>query len=159
MTIGVEVDAFDLKLLAHLQEDASRTNSELGMLIHLSASQVSRRRQRLENAGVIRRYRADLAPDLLGFGVIAFVGVTLDTHNSENSARLHELMGTLACVLEAYTMTGDMDYLLKVCVSDLKELSRFINNDLLPHEAVRNVRSSIAMEIIKDENRLPLRKV
>ncbi|MDD7911710.1 MULTISPECIES: Lrp/AsnC family transcriptional regulator [Pseudovibrio] len=159
MASTVDLDPFDLKILASLQEDASRTNQEIGTLIHLSASQVSRRRQRLETAGVIRRYRADLSPDHLGFGVIAFVGVTLDTHNNENSVRFHELTRSLDCVQEAYTMTGDMDYLLKVCVPDLKGLSKFINNDLLPHQAVENVRSSIAMETIKDENQLPLGKV
>jgi DNA-binding Lrp family transcriptional regulator len=60
-------------------------------------------------------------------------------------------------VQEAHALTGDVDYMLKVAVTDLPALSRFINDELLPHDSVRNVRSSIAMETLKDDNRLPFR--
>ncbi len=53
-------------------------------------------------------------------------------------------------------MTGDMDYMLKIRVKDLKALGEVINNELLPHEAVQNVRSSISMETLRDDNHLPL---
>ena len=59
-------------------------------------------------------------------------------------------------VQEAHTLTGDVDYMLKIVVPDLKALSRVINDDLLPHEAVQHVRSSIAMDTLKDDNQLPL---
>ncbi|WP_310618574.1 Lrp/AsnC family transcriptional regulator [Flexibacterium corallicola] len=152
----IDLDGFDLKLLAILQEDASLTNQELGGRIHLSASQVSRRRQRLEMKGVIRRYRADLVAEALGFDVVAFVGVSLATHNRQNAKHFYRLVQSLPCVQEAYAMTGDLDYLLKVCARDLKELNKIINEELLPHEAVQNVRSSIAMDALKKSNQLPL---
>ena len=63
----------------------------------------------------------------------------------------------LAALLTACaTLTGDLDYMLKIVVADLKALSRIINDELLPQEAVNNVRSSIAMETLKDDNLLPL---
>jgi len=59
-------------------------------------------------------------------------------------------------VQEAHAMTGDADYLLKLVVRDLKGLSVLVNEVLLPHESVARVRSSIVLETLKDEPRLPL---
>lgn len=154
--MSVALDGFDLKLLAVLQENAALTNHEIGQRISLSASQVSRRRQRLEQDRVIRRYRADLSPDLLGLTVTAFVGVTLGAHSRENARKFRLMVTAMPEVQEAHTLTGDVDYMLKVVVRDLKALSRIINDELLPHDAVQNVRSSIAMETLKDDNLLPL---
>jgi DNA-binding Lrp family transcriptional regulator len=154
--MSVALDGFDLKLLAVLQENAALTNHEIGHRISLSASQVSRRRQRLEQDRVIRRHRADLAPDLLGLTVTAFVGVTLGAHSRENARKFRLMVTAMPEVQEAHTLTGDVDYMLKVVVRDLKALSRIINDELLPHDAVQNVRSSIAMETLKDDNLLPL---
>jgi DNA-binding Lrp family transcriptional regulator len=151
----IEIDGFDTKILASLQDDAAVTNQQLGERIGLSASQVSRRRQRLEETGVLRRYRADIDPASVGFTVVAFVGVALDAHSRQNARRFKDLVRGLAEVQEAHVMTGDMDYLLKVVVRDLAALADFINEDLLPHDSVRNVRSSIAMETLKDDNLLP----
>lgn len=150
------LDGFDLKLLTALQENAALTNSQIGEVIGLSASQVSRRRQKLEETGVIRRYRADLAPEALGLTVIAFVGVTLGAHSRENARKFRNVVTAMPEVQEAHTLTGDLDYMLKIVVPDLKALSRIINDELLPQEAVHHVRSSIAMETLKDDNLLPL---
>lgn len=152
----MELDSFDLRLLGALQENSALTNQQLGERIGLSASQVSRRRQTLEGEGIIRRYRADLATERLGFAVTAFVGVTLGAHSRENARRFRAMVQAMPEVQEAHTLTGDVDYMLKIVVPDLKALSRVINDDLLPHEAVQHVRSSIAMDTLKDDNQLPL---
>lgn len=152
----VALDAFDIKLLAALQENSAATNAEIGETIGLSASQVSRRRQKLEDSGTIRRYRADLNPEILGFMVTAFVGVTLGAHTRENARKFRNMVKAMPEVQEAHTLTGDVDYMLKVVVPDLKSLSRIINDELLPQEPVHHVRSSIAMETLKDNNLLPL---
>ncbi|WP_417687262.1 Lrp/AsnC family transcriptional regulator [Roseibium sp.] len=152
----VALDSFDVKILRTLQENAALTNQELGDRIGLSASQVSRRRQRLEQEGVIRCTRVSLDPDALGLSVIAYVGVTLGAHSRENARRFREMVTAMPEVQEAHTLTGDVDYMLKVVVKDLKALSRIINDQLLPHEAVQHVRSSIAMETLKDDNLLPV---
>jgi len=154
--MNVALDGFDVKLLAILQGNAALTNSELGEEIGLSASQVSRRRQKLEETGVIRRYRAALDPEALGLAVTAFVGVTLGAHSKENARRFRNMVTAMPEVQEAHTLTGDVDYMLKIVVPDLKALSRVINDELLPQEAVHHVRSSIAMETLKDDNLLPI---
>ncbi|GAA0784477.1 Lrp/AsnC family transcriptional regulator [Roseibium denhamense] len=154
--MNIALDAFDVKLLAALQENAALTNAELGDVISLSASQVSRRRQKLEEAGIIRRYRAALDPEALGLLVTAYVGVTLGAHSKENARKFRTMVKAMPEVQEAHTLTGDVDYMLKIVVPDLKALSRIINDDLLPQEAVQHVRSSIAMETLKDDNLLPV---
>ncbi|WP_298964271.1 Lrp/AsnC family transcriptional regulator [uncultured Roseibium sp.] len=152
----VALDGYDVKLLAALQENAALTNSELGDVINLSASQVSRRRAKLEEAGIIRRYKAALDAEALGLMVTAFVGVTLGAHSRENARRFRNMVKAMPEVQEAHTLTGDQDYMLKIVVPDLKALSHVINDELLPQEAVHHVRSSIAMETLKDDNLLPL---
>ncbi|MEP3045203.1 MAG: Lrp/AsnC family transcriptional regulator [Roseibium sp.] len=152
----IALDGFDVKLLAALQENAALTNAELGDAIGLSASQVSRRRQKLEDSGIIRRYRAALSPEALGLTVTAFVGVTLGAHSKENARKFRNMVKAMPEVQEAHTLTGDVDYMLKIVVPDLKSLSRIVNDDLLPQEAVHHVRSSIAMDTLKDDNLLPI---
>ncbi|XYK78942.1 MAG: Lrp/AsnC family transcriptional regulator [Labrenzia sp.] len=152
----IALDSFDVKLLAAIQENSAATNAEIGETIGLSASQVSRRRQKLEDNGIIRRYRAALDPEALGFTVTAFVGVTLGAHSRENARKFRNMVTAMPEVQEAHTLTGDVDYMLKVVVRDLKALSRIVNDELLPQEAVQHVKSSIAMDTLKDDNLLPL---
>ncbi|MEO9529303.1 Lrp/AsnC family transcriptional regulator [Roseibium sp.] len=154
--MNIALDGFDVKLLAALQSNAALTNAELGDVIGLSASQVSRRRAKLEETGVIRGYRAALDPEALGLTVTAFVGVSLGAHSRENARRFRTMVKAMPEVQEAHTLTGDLDYMLKIVVPDLKALSRIVNDELLPQEAVQHVRSSIAMDTLKDDNLLPL---
>lgn len=156
MTNPITLDAFDLKILAALQEDGRLGNQELADRVNLSASQCSRRRIRLEARGVVRGYRADLAPELLGLGVIVFTRVTLHAHSGDNSRRFAELVQGLDCVLEAHALTGDSDYLLKMIVPDLKALSLVVNERLLHHDSVAHVRSSVVLTTLKDGAPLPL---
>ena len=81
----ISVDAFDLKILAALQDDGRLTNQQLADVAGLSASQCSRRRMRLEEEKVIAGYHADLASEALGFNVIAFIHITLATHSPDNA--------------------------------------------------------------------------
>jgi DNA-binding Lrp family transcriptional regulator len=153
---GVELDRFDHTLLAALQEDASATNGVLAERIGLSASQVSRRRQALEEAGVIRGYRALVDREALGLGIVVMVHVTMARHSPENAGRFRRLALARPEVLDAFTLTGEADYVLKVVVADLKALAAFINDVLLPHEAVDRVRSEVVLEAIKENGALPI---
>ncbi len=156
MTESLTLDGFDLKILAALQEDGRLGNQELAERVHLSASQCSRRRLRLEERGVVRGYRAELAPGRLGLTVTVFTKVALATHNRDNARRFAELVRGLDCVLEAHVMTGDSDYLLKLIVPDLKALSAVVNDVLLPHESVAHVHSSVVLDTLKAAAPLPL---
>lgn len=151
-----QVDAFDRKILALLQGDARLTNNDLSDKVNLSPSQCSRRRQRLEDDGFIRGYRATLDRDRLGFGLVNVVTVTLSTHNRDNARRFAELVSRLPEVQEAHALTGEMDYILKVVTRDLKSLAAFVNDVLLPHESVQHVKTAIVLETLKETTSLPL---
>ncbi|WP_315731337.1 MULTISPECIES: Lrp/AsnC family transcriptional regulator [unclassified Bradyrhizobium] len=155
----ISVDAFDLKILAALQDDGRLTNQELADIAGLSASQCSRRRMRLEEEGVISGYRAELAGAALGFELIAFIQITLATHSPDNAKRFRSLVNRVEEIQEAYALTGDADYLLKAVLRDLKSLSDIVNNVLMPHQSVAHVRSSIVLDRLKESAKLPLRSV
>lgn len=152
----ISLDAFDLKILGALQDDGRLTNQELAELAGLSASQCSRRRMRLEET-VIAGYHADLSSEALGFGVIAFIQVGLATHSPDNSKRFRALVNRIDEIQEAYSLTGDADYVLKAVLRDLKGLSNLVNDVLMPHQSVAHVRSSIVLDRLKESSRLPLR--
>lgn len=153
----ISMDSFDLKMLVALQEDGRLTNQQLADAVGLSASQCSRRRMRLEEEGVISGYHADLASERLGFNVIAFVHITLATHSPDNAQHFRDLVQRVDDVQEAYSLTGDADYLLKIILRDLKSLSDIVNNVLMPHPSVAHVRSSIVLDRLKATAKLPLR--
>ena len=156
MSESEEIDAFDRKILALLQVDGRLTNNDLSERVNLSASQCSRRRQRLEEEGLIRGYRAVLDRDRLGFPLVNIISVTLATHNRDNARRFAELLGRLPEVLEAHALTGEMDYFVKVVTPDLKSLAEFVNDVLLPHESVQHVKTSIVLQTLKETTALPL---
>ncbi|MGO9356261.1 MAG: Lrp/AsnC family transcriptional regulator [Xanthobacteraceae bacterium] len=155
----ISVDGFDLKILAALQRDGRLTNQELADVAGLSASQCSRRRSRLEQDKVIQGYHADLASEALGFNVIALVQITLATHSPNNARRFRDLVRRTGAIQEAYALTGDADYLLKIALRDLKSLSDIVNNVLMPHESVAHVRSSIVLDCLKATRLLPLEQI
>jgi len=150
------MDDFDIRLLRALQDDGRLTNHDLAERVGLSASQCSRRRAALEEAGVIAGYHAALAAEAVGLDVVALVQVTLATHSPDNSKRFRDLVAGLDEVQDAYAVTGEADYHLRLAVPDLKALSRLLNEVFLPHGSVAHVRSSIVLDRLKQTTRLPL---
>ncbi len=156
MDKSAHLDAFDLRILEALQDDARLTNQQLSERVRLSASQCSRRRAALEASGLIRGYHAALDPAAFGFQMLAFIQVTLATHNRDNASRFRELVAGIDAIQEAHALTGDADYLLKVVLVDLADLAALVNGRLLAHESVAHIRSSIVFERLKESWRLPL---
>ncbi|MEO9337320.1 Lrp/AsnC family transcriptional regulator [Mesorhizobium sp. SB112] len=155
---SAHLDKFDRKILSILQEDARLTNNDLSERVNLSASQCSRRRQRLEEEGFIKAYRAILDRDKVGFPLVNVISVTLATHNRDNAQRFADLLEKLPEVQEAHALTGEMDYILKVVTPDLKSLADFVNGVLLPHESVQHVKTAIVLQTLKETGALPLRE-
>ena len=151
-----EMDGFDKNIVRALQRNGRLTNGELGDLVGLSASQCSRRRAALEESGVIRGYTALVDPEKVGVGLTSIISVTLANHDDDNAQKLRKLLSGLDNVQEAHSLTGEMDYSIKVVSPDLKSLSRFISDVLLPHEAVQNVKTAIVLDTIKSTPALPI---
>jgi len=100
---------------------------------------------------------ADLSGEALGFGLIAFINIALATHSPDNSKKFRALINRVDAIQEAYSLTGDADYVLKAVLRDLKDLSDLVNNVLMPHPSVAHVRSSIVLDRLKESTKLPLK--
>lgn len=150
------LDSLDRRLLAALQADAHLTAQELAERLPLSASQIGRRRQRLEAEGYVVGYRATLSPERLGLDVEAFIRVTMAAHTAENAADFRALCRHREEITGAWTVTGEADYLLRVHLPDLGALNRLVQEVLLPHAAVARVHSQIVMERIKADAPVPI---
>jgi DNA-binding Lrp family transcriptional regulator len=130
------LDATDSRLLAALQDNAMLTANELSDLLHLSPSQAARRRQRLEAAGYITRYRAELDPVKLGLGVEAFIRVVMATHTEQNARDFLRMTRAQPEITGAWTLTGEADYLLRVFCTDLAALNRLVMERVKPDAAL-----------------------
>jgi DNA-binding Lrp family transcriptional regulator len=150
------LDKTDLMLLEALQRDGQATAQDLGETLNLSASQAGRRRQRLEERGVIQGYRARLDPGKLGLAVQAFVQVQLARHGAQEGLEFARLLHTRPEITSAWTMTGEADYLLRVYCTDLTALNRLIHEVLLAHPVVARVHSQIVMDQPKADAPLPV---
>jgi DNA-binding Lrp family transcriptional regulator len=146
----MSLDPVDLRLLALLQDDASRSNTELAERVGLSPSQCSRRRAGLEQAGYIRAYRADLDPRKLGYAIEAFTRVSLSKHSDATAEEFARFLEGFDEVQQAHSVAGDADYLLHIRARSLDELAEFVHKRLLPHPHVHQVRSDIVLKTIKE---------
>lgn len=149
-------DHFDHAILKALQEDATRTNAELAEIVHLSASQCSRRRSRLETAGLITGYAARLDAKALGFGLRAVIRVSLAAHGESEADDFHALLDRCAEVRSAFSVSGDADYILLVLTEDLEAFADFVHRKLLPHPHIMQLRSEIVLKVLKEEPGVPL---
>lgn len=159
----VELDKTDRKILSILQSDGRLTNQEVAERVSLSPSPCLRRIKSLEEAGVIRQYVALLDPDKIGLGLLAYVNVRLEKHGDSSAGGSRSPRADFAAavanwpeVVACYAMTGEMDYLLRVHVEDMEHFSHFMMETLLKHPAVLDVKSSFALQRIKDTTALPL---
>lgn len=150
------LDRTDLAILALLQRDGRIRNAELAQRVNLSASACLRRCQRLEQTGVIAGYGARLDPARVGLGLQAFVRVQLAHHDAAAIEQFAAAVAAWDDVIACHALTGDMDYLLHVVVSDLEHFSRFLLDHLLNDAGVADVNSSFVLRTVKAARGLPL---
>ena len=159
----IELDKIDRKILSVLQTNGRLTNQEVAEKVSLSPSPCLRRIKRLEESGVIRQYAALLDPDKIGLGLLAYVNVRLEKHSDTPAGVPRSPRADFAAsvanwpeVVACYAMTGEMDYLLRVHVEDMEHFSHFMMETLLKHPVVLDVKSSFALQRVKDPTALPL---
>jgi Lrp/AsnC family transcriptional regulator, leucine-responsive regulatory protein len=153
------LDSFDISLLAALQRDAYATHQQIGEQVHLSASQVSRRVQRLQAGGIIRRYVALLEPQAIGLGVRAITYVTLTRHSGDEGLAFEREIAAFPEVLECYSVAGESDYILQIVAADLSVLSEQVLRRLTRIQGVGNIRSNIVLNCIKRSTEMPLNQL
>ena len=156
MVESIALARTDLRLLALLQRDGRATNADIAAQVNLSPSACLRRVQRLEAAGVIAGYAAQVEPRAVGLGLQAFVRVQLERPGQPAIEQFIDAIGDWEEVVACHALTGDMDYQLHVVVEDLEHFSRFLLDRLLNNAGVADVNSSFVLRTVKQTRALPL---
>ncbi|CAK9886359.1 MAG: DNA-binding transcriptional activator DecR [Candidatus Erwinia impunctatus] len=144
------IDEYDQVILTLLKENGRLTNQELGESVGLSASQCSRRRIQLEEAGIIMGYHAQILPAASGLAIIGLIEVRLLNHTESTVTHFHQMITLTTEITDVYKTTGDADYLLKVAVTDLAALSALISRLVSASQSVAHVKTSVVLERVKE---------
>ena len=156
----IPLDAIDRRILRALQRDGRVTYDVLAQEVGLSASATLRRVKRLEECGVIAGYVALLSPEHTGLPLTAHLNVRLEKHTERHKRNPIDLfkaaVQTWPEVIECAALTGEMDYLLHIVVSDLEHFSRFLLDKLLNASGVADVNSSFVLRTVKQTRELPI---
>jgi Lrp/AsnC family transcriptional regulator, leucine-responsive regulatory protein len=144
-----EIDPFDEKILHALQRDARRTSIELAETVGLSPSSCQRRQRELEHRGVIRGYRADIDPAVLGQSFTVFAAVQLERHVRSDVQAFQKAVTQLPGILEVHHIAGAFDYLLRVAVSDLASYETFHADCITALPGVAHITSYVVMSTLK----------
>ena len=148
------LDAIDRRILRALQADGRITYDVLAGQVSLSPSATLRRVKRLEESGVIAGYVALVRPERVGFGLTAYLNVRLEKHAEVHKRNPMDLfraaVQTWPEVVECASLTGEMDYLLRVVVQDMAHYSRFIMDTLLKHPSVQDCKTSFVLDRVKN---------
>ncbi len=150
------MDLIDRNILDLLQADASLSISEIAKKVCLSQTPCWKRIQKLENLGIIKGKVALLDSKKLNLGLTVFVQLKTDKHDEAWLTKFAEAVREMPEVVEVYRMAGEIDYLLRVVVSDTDSYDRFYKA-LIQKVPLTDVSSSFAMEEIKYTTALPIK--
>ena len=120
------MDAIDKKLLKLLQEDTKKTTKELSLKLNLSVTAVYERIKKLERENIIDKYVALLNRNKINKGFVVFCHLKLLQHTKEFISQFEKEVVKLDEVLECFHVSGDYDYILKICVKDMEEYREFM---------------------------------
>ncbi len=152
----VPLDAFDRKIVVALVENARATNVEIAEKVGLSEAPCSRRIKRLEAEGVVTAYRAQLDPESIGVGFVAFVTLVLDYITASTAERFYQEIRSIPEIMSCYIVSGGYDAILHVAAADSDAYSDIVFNRLRRIPGVKDVRSSFVMRTIKESAGFPL---
>lgn len=148
MSADKEMDRVDREILRLLAADASLSLAEIADKVGLTPTPCWKRIRRMEQAGIIRRRVALIDPEKVGLGVSVFVCVETADHSADWLARFAAVVEGMAEIVDAWRMSGDVDYVLHVVVPDIAAYDGFYRR-LIGALPLRNVTSRFAMERLK----------
>ncbi len=151
------LDKIDLRILDQLQSNARITNTELARNVGLSATPCSERVKSLENQGFIKGYHARLDPHLTKLSLLVFVEISLIRTSADIFAEFSEAVLKLPEILECHLVSGHFDYLIKARVADMAAYRLLLGETLLTLPGVRESKTYVVMEEVKEYHTLDLR--
>jgi DNA-binding Lrp family transcriptional regulator len=146
-----DLDAIDWKILKTLQSNGRITNVDLADIVGISAPPCLRRVKKLEDAGLIKGYRALLNAPALGQSITAFCFIGLKHQSDASLKTFAALCTSWPLVRQAWTIQGEADYLLHCLAPDLVTFQDFVIDSLTGAENVDTVRTSLTIRQVKDE--------
>lgn len=152
----MQLDSIDFAILRVLQRDGRIQNTELAAKVGLSPSPCLRRVKLLEQAGIINRYVTLLDPTQVGMGFTVFVRIWLERQDEETTTVFYQAVEKLPQVVECHLMAGDCDFMLRVLAPDLEGYRRFQMEHLGRIRGVRNIKTEIPMQKIKQSWEVPI---
>lgn len=151
-----KLDVIDRRILQILQRQGRIANVDLARHVHLSPTPCFERVRRLEEAGYIQRYVAQLDPQKLGMGLLAFVEVSLDKTNPAAFDRFRDAVAGMSEVQECHMVAGGFDYLLKARVTDMAAYRRFLGERVSSLPGVSRTHTYFVMEEVKVTQEIPI---
>ncbi|MFL5279555.1 MAG: Lrp/AsnC family transcriptional regulator [Rhodopila sp.] len=148
MSADKDIDRLDREILRLLSVDASLSLADIAAKVGLTPTPCWKRIRRMEQEGIIRRRVAVLDPDKVGLPVSVFVAVETADHSSDWLARFARVIENTPEIVDAWRMSGDVDYLLHVVVPDIAAYDQFYRK-LIGAVPLRNVSSRFSMERMK----------
>ena len=152
----MELSRADRKLLAELQKDATRNQSDLAELVGMSRTSCWRRIRDFEEAGLIERQVALLNPKVAGFNIQVLLLVAMTEHTEQHRQNFERHVSLLPEVTECFSVSGDRDYLLQVVAHDMDSYNDFLNEQILRHKAVQSASSTFVLRRVKYSTALPV---
>ena len=143
-------DKADLGILRILLQDSRRTLQEIGAEVGLSPTSCWSRIKRLESEGVIRRYTVDVDPRSLGYQDTVIVQLTLESHTDDTLYAFGQVLATIPEILEAYLVSGDYDYYIRIAVRDTRDYERLLREKLYKIPGIRHSKSSFVLRVLKE---------
>lgn len=151
-----ELDKIDRKILRILQAEGRMSFTELGERVGLSTTPCTERVRRLEREKVITGYHAHLDPAALKASLLVFVEISLAYKSGDIFEEFRRAALKLPNVLECHLVSGDFDYLLKARISEMASYRKLLGSTLLTLPHVRESKSYIVMEEVKETWSLPI---
>jgi Lrp/AsnC family leucine-responsive transcriptional regulator len=149
------VDKFDLAILRVLQEDARASLQDISKRVGLSPTPCWTRIKRMESEGVIQGYTVRIDPAAIGYTETVIVQVTLGSHTDETLFEFGKALEQIPEVLEAYLVSGDYDYYIRIAVKDTRDYERLLRERLYRIPGIRHSKSSFVLRTLK-ESLIPL---
>lgn len=151
----MNIDKFDLAILQVLQQDARASLQAISEQVGLSSTPCWTRIKRMESEGVIRGYTVRVDAPSIGLSETVIVQVTLENHTDETLNAFGKMLQQIPEVVEAYLVSGDYDYYIRIAVKDTRDYERLLRERLYRIPGIRHSKSSFVLRTLK-ESVIPL---